>query len=109
MQNMVRKGLYGEVDWTDKDDMTGISHLDHCIDIIRQNLQCNADVTPLTWIRDPVDGRAKEVAEVIHTCRDWDRLQEWALEHKVWHKWDAYELVTDDPLGWGGYSLDHTR
>ncbi|PLB55082.1 hypothetical protein P170DRAFT_421695 [Aspergillus steynii IBT 23096] len=36
--NQVRKGLYGEVDWTDEDDHTGITHLDHCVDIIRQNL-----------------------------------------------------------------------
>lgn len=38
LQNLVRRGLYGEVDTTDKDELLGISHLDHCIDTIRQGI-----------------------------------------------------------------------
>lgn len=103
---MVRKGLWGDVDWSDEDDLKGISHLDHCIDMIRQSLQCNADITPLTWTRDPVDGRAKEVAQVIHTCRNWNQIRHWAVDHQMILTLKPYEIVTDDPLGWGGYEVD---
>lgn len=35
---MIRKGLYGDVDMTNKDDVMGIEHLDHCIDMLRQSI-----------------------------------------------------------------------
>ena len=103
---MVRKGLYGDVDWTNKDDLRGIEHLDHCIDIIRQQLMCKADVTPLTWVRDPVDGKAKEVAQVIHTCNNFQSVRDWVMEHKLRVKFDAETVVKDDALGWGSYEID---
>ncbi|KAL4888916.1 hypothetical protein BDV59DRAFT_205756 [Aspergillus ambiguus] len=103
--NQVRKGLYGEVDWTDQSDHTGITHLDHCVDIIRQGLMCNADITPLTWTRDAKEGLAKEVAEVVHTCRDFNAIREWALARQLQVHFDPHVVVTDDPLGWGGYEM----
>ncbi|KAG8627509.1 hypothetical protein KVT40_004992 [Elsinoe batatas] len=36
--NLVRRGLYGEVDFSNVDDLLGIEHLDHCIDTIRQGI-----------------------------------------------------------------------
>ena len=37
-QNLIRKGIYGAVDMTDKDDLLGIEHLDHCLDMLRQSI-----------------------------------------------------------------------
>ncbi|KAF9882666.1 hypothetical protein FE257_005660 [Aspergillus nanangensis] len=103
--NQVRKGLYGDVDWTDQSDHTGITHLDHCVDIIRQGLMCNADITPLTWTRDGHDGSAKEVAEVIHTCRDFEAIRDWAKARQMVIPFDKHAVVEGDPLGWGGYAM----
>ncbi|KAI9046410.1 hypothetical protein LZ554_009585 [Drepanopeziza brunnea f. sp. 'monogermtubi'] len=36
--NLIRKGIYGAVDMTNKDDVLGIEHLDHCVDILRQSI-----------------------------------------------------------------------
>ncbi|CEJ81371.1 hypothetical protein VHEMI01501 [[Torrubiella] hemipterigena] len=105
--NRVRKGLYGEVDWSDVSEHSGITHLDHCIDVIRQSLMCNADVTPLTFTRDSRDGVAREVAEVIHQCRDFDAIRDWAATRAMPGMWDTTKVVTDDPLGWGDYHVDY--
>lgn len=106
IKNMVRNGLYGDVDWTNQDDRIGIEHLDHCIDVLRQNLLCNADITPLSFTRDRRDGKAKEVAEVIHSCRDFERIKLWALDHQMQMDMDLDTVVNDDPLGWGNYTID---
>lgn len=35
---MIRKGLYSDIDITNKDDVIGIEHLDYYIDILRQSI-----------------------------------------------------------------------
>ncbi|KAK4182267.1 hypothetical protein QBC35DRAFT_396303 [Podospora australis] len=37
-QNLIRKGLYGAVDMTNVDELLGIEHLDHCLDMLRQSV-----------------------------------------------------------------------
>jgi hypothetical protein len=37
-QNLIRKGVYGNVDMSNQDDLTGMEHLDHCIDMLRQSI-----------------------------------------------------------------------
>lgn len=38
LQNLLRLGIYGNVDMSNKDELQGIEHLDHCIDALRQSL-----------------------------------------------------------------------
>ncbi|KAF5242484.1 hypothetical protein FANTH_8650 [Fusarium anthophilum] len=85
-QNMIRKRLYiedGKYDPNHK--LTGIEHLEHCYDALRQSLMCSADITPLPWVWSDKAQEAKEVARVTHTCRDFDVLRDWAREHAVHH------------------------
>lgn len=65
--------------------LTGIEHLEHCYDALRQSLMCSADITPLPWVWSDKAQEAKEVARVTHTCRDFDVLRNWAREHAVHH------------------------
>ncbi|KAI1455248.1 hypothetical protein F4805DRAFT_459993 [Annulohypoxylon moriforme] len=106
--NLVRRGLYGEVDMTNQDESFGIEHLDHCVDQIRQSIMCSADVTPLTFARQSKDDRPKAVAEVIHECHDFEAIQRWALTRQIPADIDFAEVVTDDPLGWGSYIYSPT-
>jgi hypothetical protein len=55
-------------------------HLDHCVDIIRQSLQC---ITPLTW-RARSGGSLRVDVWAEHRCVDSDRLHAWARERLVW-------------------------
>jgi hypothetical protein len=49
-------------------------HRDHCLDHIRQQLMCHADMTPIPVIWYEGHGRSFVQSDVVHTCRDWDAL-----------------------------------
>lgn len=48
----------------------------HCIDHIRQALQCHADLTPMRWKQ--VGDRVVLEPTAQHTCRNFDQLHGWA-------------------------------
>jgi len=102
--NLVRKGIYGGVDMSNSDDLMGIEHLDHCIDMLRQSIMCNSDITPTTFARTSLDSNMKVVAEVVHTCRSFSKIQKWAWSRRITQEIDKKKIVTDDPLGWGTYT-----
>ncbi|KXG51447.1 uncharacterized protein PGRI_094590 [Penicillium griseofulvum] len=54
------------------------THVDHCIDSIRQNLMCNADLSLMTfhWVDD--DMAPKPLFRRTHECANWENIQEWA-------------------------------
>jgi hypothetical protein len=56
---------------------------DHCIDIIRQALMCNADVGIFTYVW--VDGYPKPFPDfnVQHKCRSFDVVLDWAKTNQV--------------------------
>ncbi|KAI1670678.1 DUF3328 domain containing protein [Pyrenophora tritici-repentis] len=73
-------------------------HTEHCLDWLRQYVQCNADTTPLMmhWIKEGPLPIAK-IKEGEHSCVNWERLDEWAahrtfvpsddnMEHPVYGK-----------------------
>ncbi|KAK1975767.1 hypothetical protein LZ30DRAFT_604895 [Colletotrichum cereale] len=56
------------------------SHFDHCIDMLRMSLQCQADVTPALFV-DPLENPRRRDAlpnwSSMHTCRDFDAILDW--------------------------------
>ncbi|KAK0672606.1 hypothetical protein QBC41DRAFT_299544 [Cercophora samala] len=102
--NIIRKGIYYGVDMTNVDDLFGIEHIDHCIDMLRQSLMCTSDVTPITFSRKSLREPMQGVAEVIHTCRNFPQIQKWAWDRRARDKLDKTTIVKDDPLGWGSYT-----
>jgi hypothetical protein len=63
------------------------------------------DITPLTWRHDS-NGRAKEIMEVVHSCKNFEAVQEWGMDRVLLNDFDFDAVVEDDPLGWGTYGLD---
>ncbi|KAI5361666.1 Putative mycotoxin biosynthesis protein UstYa [Septoria linicola] len=51
-------------------------HKAHCLDYLRQYVQCNADLTPF-WGDWVPKYRLVLRPYTPHTCRDWSRLTEW--------------------------------
>ncbi|KAF5325795.1 hypothetical protein D9611_000059 [Ephemerocybe angulata] len=83
--NMLRKALHPEYypdmrhDPNNLDDL----HWGHCLESLRQSLMCSADISPLVW--QWVD-RVKEVrlmGNIVHTCRNYDKIKDWALQRRV--------------------------
>jgi hypothetical protein len=57
-------------------------HVDHCIDQLRQNVMCHADMTPRVFVEpDNLLSKTPDDA-AIHTCRNWEKLQKWAAERE---------------------------
>ncbi|KAH8651632.1 hypothetical protein BGZ60DRAFT_388256, partial [Tricladium varicosporioides] len=94
--NTVRKRIWSTETYDPKDELMGIEHIEHCIDAIRQSLMCSADVTPIPWVWWEKDHEAKAIAEIAHTCRNFEDIQEWGKQHRVEHF--NRTIYVEDPL-----------
>lgn len=58
-------------------------NIDHCADLLRQKIMCDADVglIPQLWIRDR--SIPWPVFSTVHQCRDFDAVLDWVDEHQV--------------------------
>ncbi|KAK0509232.1 hypothetical protein JMJ35_008603 [Cladonia borealis] len=98
----IRKGLYPDhypsirPGPNGEDEVFGREHLDHCVDSIRQSLMCSADISPITWTWSEKQQGAKAQAEVLHTCRDYGRLRDWALGRQLLAPFDPSVYVEDN-------------
>ncbi|KAJ7487306.1 hypothetical protein B0H11DRAFT_2230629 [Mycena galericulata] len=59
------------------------AHLRHCVGAIRQALMCTADTSPVVWQWSDKYKEAEQRDDILHTCRDFDRLQDWARERSM--------------------------
>jgi len=75
-------GLGTNGDFVEGDDMLRI-HLDHCLEILRMNIQCNADIGVFTFYLLPGDPLPWPELHSYHQCRNFDRVRDWALENSV--------------------------
>ncbi|KAJ6142743.1 hypothetical protein N7471_002196 [Penicillium samsonianum] len=54
-------------------------HIDHCLDYLRQSIQCGADMTPVVLYYEPAINMSLPNFEQVHTCRNWDKLHAWSV------------------------------
>lgn len=60
------------------------THIDHCIETLRQALMCTADITPMPIKADPnTPAGASAEFSTHHKCRRWSRLTAWMEENEV--------------------------
>jgi hypothetical protein len=65
------------------EDHLAYRFLDHCIEVLRQNIQCNADIGLFTFYMIPDDPLAWPELNSKHVCRNFDKVREWAIDHSV--------------------------
>ncbi|KIW21137.1 hypothetical protein PV08_01717 [Exophiala spinifera] len=58
-------------------------HTEHCIEVLRLNLQCNADIGIFTLYLVEGDPLAWPELNSKHVCRNFDSVRQWALDHSV--------------------------
>ena len=56
---------------------------DHCLEILRLNVQCNADVGVFTFYLLEDDPLPWPELNSWHQCRNFDKVREWALDNSV--------------------------
>ncbi|KAH6658596.1 hypothetical protein BKA67DRAFT_514057 [Truncatella angustata] len=59
----------------DTQDPSQEDHIAHCINHIRQALQCHSDLTPMEWRLEGSNVILN--TDTRHTCRDWDKIHAW--------------------------------
>ncbi|KAG5637899.1 hypothetical protein H0H81_002784, partial [Sphagnurus paluster] len=55
-------------------------HLAHCINSIRQSLQCSADISTITFKKP---GGQEPRFDILHSCRDFEKIQDWGMMNSV--------------------------
>lgn len=80
--NMVRWGLYRDTYVVLVAPEETELHLEHCVDYLRQYIQCNADLTPM-WTGDMGGGFLMVKPYTTHTCRDFDQIIGWIEKYRV--------------------------
>lgn len=66
-----------------QDPRRRLSHFDHCVEMLRQYVTCNADTTVVThhWFEDYPDPVPNQ--ENPRRCVDWDAHWEWQVGRQV--------------------------
>lgn len=81
LRQSLRPERYTHPDKRDEDaSQVRLKHWDHCVEMIRQNLMCSADISPVNWAFLPEKGRLGTTT-TDHVCRKWEPIKQWAEEH----------------------------
>lgn len=101
--NLMRKLVYPDVfhiDLTSGSDVAedNIYHMEHCYDQLRQSLQCAGDVSTIYWEWSIQKKKMFGNLKTTHTCKDFDKLQDWARRHKINEDFDWFKHVEGAPI-----------
>lgn len=64
-------------------DEEPFDHVDNCVNNLRQALMCNADLTPVVTQWDAASHRNWARLDVVHTCKDWNAVHQWAVDAHI--------------------------
>ncbi|KAH8104501.1 hypothetical protein BXZ70DRAFT_590700 [Cristinia sonorae] len=75
-------------DWDD--------HASHCLDNLRQSVMCASDISLVVWQWVEEANRASISMNTIHSCRNFDKIVDWAKKHRRTTHFDMDVHVEDD-------------
>ncbi|KAB5562719.1 hypothetical protein GE09DRAFT_757191 [Coniochaeta sp. 2T2.1] len=55
---------------------------DHCLDVLRESIQCHSDLTPIPYRWFPNSQYYYSDSRQVHTCRDFGRVRQWLVEKR---------------------------
>lgn len=58
-------------------------HIDHCIEMLRQNIMCKADTTMITWYWVQGYDSPQANFNTRHRCRNFEKIMDWSTEHAI--------------------------
>ncbi|RDW64667.1 hypothetical protein BP6252_10318 [Coleophoma cylindrospora] len=58
-------------------------HTDHCLEILRKSIECNADIGVFTLYKHADDQLPWPELNTWHTCRNFDKIRDWAMENTI--------------------------
>lgn len=105
--NLLRKLVYPQtfpMDLTSgsEEAQDNVYHMEHCYDQLRQSLQCSSDVSTIYWEWSPEKKKMLGSLETTHTCRNFDKIRDWALDHQLQGEFDWWKKVEGAPIKQAG-------
>ncbi|KAJ7445649.1 hypothetical protein FB451DRAFT_1148732 [Mycena latifolia] len=73
-------------------------HIRHCIGAIRQALMCSADTSTIVWQWSDELQVAEQRDDVVHVCRDFDHIRDWASKRTFEDAESDFSVYIDDDL-----------
>jgi hypothetical protein len=101
--NMLRKLVYPSVykmDLTSDSEKAAdnIFHMEHCYEQLRQSLQCSSDISTIFWEWSEKKQKMFGNVKTTHTCRNFEKIRDWAIGHKAEADLDFFKPVKGAPL-----------
>ncbi|KAL7795106.1 hypothetical protein V8C37DRAFT_375616 [Trichoderma ceciliae] len=101
--NLMRKLVYPDVFKIDlttgsEEAEDNIYHLEHCYDQLRQSIQCASDVGTIYWEWSEQKQKMFGNLRTTHTCKDFEKIREWATQHRLDETFDQFHKVKGAPL-----------
>ncbi|KAJ3994953.1 hypothetical protein F5050DRAFT_387911 [Lentinula boryana] len=93
--NEMRKAMYPEY-YPITGEGIHTPHMQHCISSLRQSITCSADITPIVWQWSNKSQAAKERSDVVHTCRNFEKIKDWAEDRFVPRQQNMSIFIGDD-------------
>lgn len=60
---------------------------EYCLELLRQTVMCHADVGTISYTWNEGLKSPFPLLYNNHTCRDFDRIQDWAMQRRVDPSW----------------------
>ena len=79
-------------------DEDALDHLEHCYDQLRQSIICHSDLATIYWEWMPERNRAYGNTRTTHTCRNFEKVKQWALENQMVGEMDLNIFVEGAPI-----------
>jgi hypothetical protein len=101
--NLMRKLVYPNVFHLDlisdsEEAQDNIYHMEHCYDQLRQALQCASDVSTIYWEWSLEKKKMFGNLRTTHTCRNFEKIKEWAMDHRLKQDFDWFQPVEGAPI-----------
>lgn len=78
--------------------LENLDHLEHCYEQLRQSLQCHSDLATIYWEWVPEHKRAYGNLATTHTCKNFEKVKDWAREHNLHGDFDMEAEVEGAPI-----------
>lgn len=101
--NFMRKIVYPDIFKIDltpgtEEGEDNIYHLEHCYDQLRQSIQCASDVGTIYWEWSEPKQKMFGNLRTTHTCKNFEKIREWAAQHKLDETFDQFHKVEGAPI-----------
>lgn len=101
--NLLRKLVYPDVYEMDltsgsEEAEDNIYHMEHCYEQLRQSIQCASDIGTIYWEWSPEKEKMFGNLKTTHTCKDFDKIREWAVAHQLKEEFNWFTPVEGAPI-----------